>query len=98
MADFNSYPDGLMLTVYYQKSIVAVSVTYTQSPANSRIVDPYGVRLNDTSVRLTTLRGKPDSDDGDVWRYGAAGGIHWDYAVENGLVTTILLSSVANLP
>jgi hypothetical protein len=96
MADFNSYPDGLMLTVYYQKSIVAVSITNVNH-GRTRIVDPYGVTLQDTSERLTALRGKPDAVDGNVWRYGSLDGIHWDYTVENGVVTTILLSSVPKL-
>jgi hypothetical protein len=98
VADFNSYPDGLMLSVYYQKNIVAVSITNTERPGASKIVDPYGVKLNDTSARLAVLRGKPDVIDGDIWRYGPADGIHWDYTVENGAVTAILLSSVDKLP
>ncbi len=97
MGDFNGYPGGLMLAVYYQKSIVAVSITYVQQPGRSRIVDPYGIRLDDTSEHLMALRGKPDTVDGKVWRYGAVDNIHWDYTVENGVVTTILLSSVAKL-
>jgi hypothetical protein len=98
MADFNSYPDGLMLTVYYQKAIVAVSITYAGEHGKNRTTDPYGVKLEDTADRLTALRGKPDVVDGTVWRYGAVDDIHWDYTVENGIVTTILLSSVPNLP
>jgi len=96
MGDFNEYPDGLMLTVYYQKSVVAVSITNEEN-GTTKIVDPYGVTLQDTSERLTALRGKPDTIGGNVWRYGAIDGIHWDYTVENGVVTTILLSSVSNL-
>jgi hypothetical protein len=98
MGDFNGYPDGLMLAVYYQKTIVAVSITYVRQPGSSRIIDPYGIRLDDASERLTSLRGKPDTIDGNVWRYGAVDAIHWDYSIENGVVTTILLSSVAKLP
>lgn len=85
-----------MLSVYYQKSIVGVSITGTP-PSSSGIADPYGVRLNDSAARLTVLRGKPDQIEGGVWRYGPADNIHWDYTVENGLVTTILLSSVVKL-
>lgn len=94
-ADFNSYPDGLMLTVYYEKSVVAVSVT--NAHAKTRIVDPYGVTLQDTPEKLTALRGKPDSVDGNVWRYGSLDGVHWDYTIENGVITAILLSSVPKL-
>lgn len=97
MGDFNSYPDGLMLAVYYQKAIVAVSITFADQHGKTNITDPYGVRLDDTSDHLIALRGKPDIVDGKVWRYGATDGIHWDYTVENGIVTTILLSSVAKL-
>jgi hypothetical protein len=97
MADFNSYADGLMLTVYYQKAIVAVSITYAGEHGKGGIVDPYGVRLEDTADHLTALRGKPDVVDGNVWRYGPVDDIHWDYTVENGIVTTILLSSVSKL-
>ena len=43
-------------------------------------------------------RGKHDVIDGDMWRYGPVDGIHWDYTIENGAVTTILLSSVEKLP
>jgi hypothetical protein len=87
-----------MLAVYYQKSIVAVSITYVQQPGSSKIVDPYGMRLDDTSEHLMVLRGKPDAVAGNLWRYGAVDAIHWDYTVENGVITTILLSSVAKLP
>ncbi len=87
-----------MLAVYYQKSIVAVSITYLQRPGRSRIADPYGISLDDTSDHLMALRGKPDSIIGNIWRYGAVDNIHWDYTVENGAVTTILLSSVPKLP
>ncbi len=97
MADFNGYPNGLMLTVYYQKAVVAVSITNTKNDT-TRIVDPYGVTLQNTSEHLTALRGKPDTIEGTVWRYGPIDGIHWDYTVENGLVTAILLSSVSKLP
>lgn len=97
-ADFNSYPDGLMLTVYYQKNIVAISVTNISSPGNTKITDPYGVKLNDASDRLISLRGKPDATDGGVWRYGTSGTVHWDYTIQNGVVTTILVSSVPKLP
>jgi hypothetical protein len=96
LADFNSYPDGTMLAVYYQRSIVAVSIT-SFTNGTTKIVDPYGVTLKDTSERLTALRGKPDTIAGTIWRYGAPDGIHWDYTVENGIVTTILLASVAKL-
>lgn len=96
--DFNSYPNGLMLSVYYQKAIVAVSMTYVGQHGVSNIADPYGVKLLDGSDQLTALRGKPDSVDGNVWRYGPVDGIHWNYTVENGVVTTILLSSVSSLP
>lgn len=98
MGDFNSYANGLMLAVYYQKAIVAVSITFGGAHGTSDIVDPYGVRLEDTSDHLTALRGKPDAVDGNVWRYGQVDGIHWDYTVENGIITTILLSSVSKLP
>ena len=98
MADFNSYADGLMLAVYYQKEIVAVSITYAGAHGKGGIADPYGVRLEDTTDRLTALRGKPDALDGNVWRYGPVDDIHWDYTIENGIVTTILLSSVPKLP
>ena len=77
MADFNMYPDGHILTVYYEKSVVAVSITNVEH-GTSRIVDPYGVMLRDSAERLTALRGKPDSIDGTVWRYGAIDGLHWD--------------------
>lgn len=94
MGDFNSYPNGLMLAVYYQKAIVAVSITFLEQHSKTNIIDPYGVRLEYTSDHLIALRGKPDAVDGNVWRYGQVDGIHWDYTVENGIVTTILLSSV----
>ena len=61
--DFNSYPDGLMLTVYYYKNVVA-------------------------------QRGAPTSTLGNVLRYGPTDGIHWDYTVTSGAITTILVSSV----
>lgn len=98
MADFSSYPNGLMLAVYYQKAVVAVSIDFAGEHGKSDIVDPYGVRLEDTTDHLKSLRGKPDVVDGNVWRYGPSDGIHWDYTVENGIVTTILLSSVSRLP
>ncbi len=98
MADFDSYADGLMLAVYYQKAIVAVSITYAGEHGKSGIIDPYGVRLEDATDHLIALRGKADAVDGNVWRYGSVDDIHWDYTVENGIVTTILLSSVSKLP
>jgi hypothetical protein len=98
MGDFNSYPDGLMLAVYYQKAIVAVSISsFDEKRGRITIADPYGVKLEDTSDRLTALRGKPDTIDGTVWRYGPVNSIHWDYTIDKGAVTKILLSSVSKL-
>ncbi|MGA8100064.1 MAG: hypothetical protein WB810_15520 [Candidatus Cybelea sp.] len=98
MADFNSYPDGLMLTVYYYRgTVVAVSITSTKTGAQIRIADPYGIRLGDPATRLTSARGNATSAIGDVLRYGPADGIHWDYTVDADSVTTILVSSVPSL-
>jgi hypothetical protein len=99
MADFNSYADGLMLTVYYYSgAVVAVSITSTKTDARIRIADPYGIRLGDPATLLTTARGNATSAIGDVLRYGPTDGIHWDYTVDAGTVTTILVSSVPSLP
>jgi hypothetical protein len=99
MADFNSYPDGLMLAVYYYRgAVVAVSIASTATGAKVRTTDPYGIRLGDSATRLTAERGNATSTIGNVLRYGPADGIHWDYTVETGTVTTILVSSVPSLP
>jgi hypothetical protein len=98
-ADFSSYPNGLMLAVYYYKGgVVGVSIDSSEQGKQISVVDPYGIRLGDSASRLTTERGAPTSTSGDVLRYGAADGIHWEYTVKGGIVTTILLSSVPNLP
>lgn len=98
MADFNSYPNGLMLTVYYFRgAVVAVSITSTKMDAQIRTADPCGIRLGDSATRLTSARGIATSVIGDVFRYGPTDGIHWDYTVDAGKVTTILVSSVASL-
>jgi hypothetical protein len=99
MADFNSYPDGLMLTVYYYRgAVVAVSITSTKTDGQTRIADPYGIRLGDPATRLTAARGNATSAIGDVLRYGPSDGIHWDYTVDAGTITTLLVSSVPSLP
>lgn len=59
MSDFNSYADGLMLAVYYQRTIVAVSITYAGKHGKTRIIDPYGVRLEDTTDQLTACAENP---------------------------------------
>jgi hypothetical protein len=99
MADFNTYPDGLMLTVYYYRgAVVAVSITSTETAAQIRMTDPYGIRVGDPATRLTAARGNATSAIGNVLRYGPTDGIHWDYTVDAGAVTTILVSSVPSLP
>lgn len=99
MADFNSYPNGLMLTVYYYRgAVVAVSITSTGTGAQIRTADPYGIRLGDPVTRLTTARGNATGAIGNVLRYGPTDGVHWDYTVDGGTVTTILVSSVPSLP
>ncbi len=75
MADFNSYPDGLMLTVYYYRgAVVAVSITSTEAGVQKRIADPYGMRIGDPATRLTAARGNATSANGNVMRYVSAPG------------------------
>jgi len=95
MADFNSYPDGLMLAVYYYRgAVVAVSISSAGSSAQMHVADPYGIRLGDTSDHLTVVRGAATTAKGNVLRYGPTDGIHWDYTIDAGVITTIVVSSV----
>lgn len=97
MMDANSYPNGLMLTVYYYRgTVVAVSITSTGGYAGIRLADPYGIKLGESASHLVAVRGNPTSAIGNVERYDS-NGIHWDYTVDSGTITTILLSSVAQV-
>jgi hypothetical protein len=95
-ADFNGYPDGLMLAIYYQKAVVGVSISSIYGKALV-YKDPYGVKLEDSTDHLQALRGKPDAVEGNAWRYGPVDGIHWLYTIKDGTVSEILLSSLPKL-
>ncbi len=93
-ADLNSYPDELMLAVYdYRGAVVAVSISSAGSSAQMHVADPYGIRLGDTSDHLTVVRGAATTAK-HVLRYGPTDGINWDYTVDAGIITTIVVSSV----
>lgn len=99
MSDFNSYVNGLILAVYYYRgAVVAVSITSPGNYAQIQTADPYGIKLGDTAAALTAARGSSTSTTGNIMRYGPTDGIHWDYTVEAGTITTILVSSVPSLP
>lgn len=86
-------------SVYYRQGrVIAVSVSGFEDDAETRSYsDHYGVRSGDGTDRLLKLRGKPNTVDENVWRYGSLDGPHWDYLIERGVVTEILVSAVPSL-
>jgi hypothetical protein len=68
-------------------------MVYQYGTKEPNIVDPYGIKLNDTVARLTKKRGRPSAiNSHHDYVYGSWPQLHWVYATHGGLVTSISVS------
>ena len=96
LGDFESY-SGFMIGVYYENTVVAISLSAMNTGPLPTTSDPYGIRLGDSADHLTSVRGQPDAIDGDEWRYGQLDGLHWIYTLQGGVVNEMMVSSVPSV-
>jgi hypothetical protein len=97
---FSSYDDygDLSLVERYLGGVVVLVAISTVSGGPSAYADPYGVKVGDTEDSVQQSRGAPDDKSSADWRYGDVGGPHWLYAMKNGVVDTITVTSIAVVP
>jgi hypothetical protein len=88
LADYGNAVLNLWLTT----RVEAIAVTaYDGHEPN--IVDPYGLRINDSRARLVQKRGRPDRITGGKYVYGPASSIHWAYTIHSERITEIAVSN-----
>lgn len=95
-SNFDAFGDVTMMEDFENSSVVAIRVALLH-PEKNAFIDPYGIAIGDKTDVLQAKRGAPDQT-GDVWRYGPVDAAHWLYAVKDGSVTSITVTSLAAVP
>jgi hypothetical protein len=96
-SSYDSFKD-LSLEERFSGGVVVLVAVSTSNSGPSTYADPYGVKLGDTADSVQRERGAPDYRSTVVWRYGDVGGPHWLYAMKNGVVDSITVTSLAVVP
>ena len=97
LGDFEGYP-GYMIGIYYENTVVAISLSAMSTGPLPTTADPYGIKLGDSADHLMSVRGKPDAIEGDEWRYGRIEDLHWIYTLQGGVINEVMVSSVPKVP
>jgi hypothetical protein len=97
LGDFEGFPGFMIGLYYYEGRIVAVSLNSLSGGPTPTVRDPYGVALKDSEQRLTALRGKADATSANILRYGSVDTVHWEYTIEDGVVSGIMVCGLPDV-